>query len=126
MPEPKREERRRFVRVEMTVPVKYRTFRNSSEFQSSFNVGRSKDISVGGLKCAVSKHNPIETKLDIEIELSDTLSAYVVGKVLGGEDRVIDGIVHRFDRVTFLQMEPDVQELLMRQVFEQMRRNRGR
>jgi c-di-GMP-binding flagellar brake protein YcgR len=124
MEEPKKPEKRRFVRVELIVPVKYRSFRNDSIFQSNFNVGRSRDISVGGLKFAVAKHNPVNTKLDMELELPDALSAYVTGKVVGGEDVVVNGIVHRFDRITFLEMDKEVQDLIMRQVFESMRRKR--
>ena len=123
MEETKRAERRRFARVPLTVPVKYRAFRNDSVFHTSFNIGRTKDISMGGLKCAVSRHNPVDAKLDMEIDLSDTLSAYVVAKVVGGEDQVINGIVHRFDRVSFLEMDKDVQDLLMRLVFENMRKS---
>ena len=122
MEEPKRQEKRRSVRVDLTVPVKYRAFRNDSIFQSNFNVGRSKDLSVGGLRWAVAKHNPIDTKLDMELELPDDMCAYVVGKVVGGEDVVINGITHRFDRVAFLDMDKEVQDLLMRQVFDSMRR----
>ena len=126
MEETKQPEKRRSVRVEMIVPVKYRNFRNDSIFQSNFNVGRSRDLSVGGLKFAVTKHNAVNSKLDMEIELPDALSAYVTGKVIGGEDVVINGIIHRFDRISFLEMDKDVQDLIMRQVFESLRRKRGK
>jgi len=115
-------EKRRFVRVDMTVPVKYRSFRNDSIFQGNFSVGKSRDISVSGLKWAVGKQNAVNTKLDMELVLSDTLSVYVIGKVVGGEDKTINGIVHRFDRVTFLEVDKDVQQVLTRQVFDALRR----
>jgi hypothetical protein len=122
MEEPKKQEKRRFVRVEITVPVKYRTFRNDSIFRSNFNVGRSRDLSVGGLKFSVSKHSPVDSKLDMEIELPDGMPAYVIGKVVGGEDYVIDGIVHHYDRISFVDMDKEVQDVIMKQVFDNLRR----
>ncbi len=120
--QPKRQEKRRFVRVELTVPVKYRNFRNDSIFRSNFNVGRSRDISVGGLKFSVSKHSPLDSKLDMEIELPDGMPAYVIGKVVGGEDVVINGITHHYDRISFVDMDKEVQDVIMKQVFESMRK----
>jgi c-di-GMP-binding flagellar brake protein YcgR len=125
MEEKKKTEKRRFVRVDMTIPVKYRNFKNDPILKSHFNVGRGRDISLGGLKWAVSKHNPVNSKLDMEIVLSDTLSAYVVAKVVGGENKVVDGIVHQFDRVTFLEMDQKAQNVLTRQVLEGLRKKRS-
>jgi c-di-GMP-binding flagellar brake protein YcgR len=119
-------EKRRFARTELTVPVKYRLYRNDPVFISGFNIGRSKNISAGGLKLAVSRHNPINTKLDMEIELSRTLGVYLTAKVVGGEDLEIDDIVHRFDRVSFEEVDKDVQDLLLRLVFELMKQKRSK
>jgi c-di-GMP-binding flagellar brake protein YcgR len=121
--ETKNKERRRHARVELTGPIKYRPFRNESIFKDNYSVGRINNISLGGLKFALGKHNPTESKLDMEIELSDVLSFYAVGKVVGGEDRAVDGIIHQFDRICFLEMDKEVQDLLMRLVFEYMRRS---
>jgi hypothetical protein len=122
MEEPKKQEKRRFVRVEITVPVKYRSYRNDSIFRANFNVGRSRDMSVGGLKVSVSKHNPVDSKLDMEIELPDSMPAYVIGKVVGGEDVVIDGIVHHYDRISFVDMDKEIQDVIMKQIFENLRK----
>jgi c-di-GMP-binding flagellar brake protein YcgR len=122
MAETKRTEKRRFPRIELTIPVKYRAFRNDSIFSSNFSVGRSKDISVGGLKLAVGKHNPVDTKLDMEIELTSNLYAYVVAKVLGGHDEEINGITPRFDRVIFLEMDKEIREALTRHIFEGLKK----
>jgi len=122
MEEPKRQEKRRFVRIEVTVPIKYRNFKNDSVFHSNFNVGRSRDISVGGLKFSVGKHTPVDTKLDMEIELPDSMPAYVIGKVVGGEDVIINGIVHHYDRIQFVDIDKEIQDVIMKQVFEGLRK----
>lgn len=122
MAETKRTEKRRFPRIELNIPVKYRAFRNDSIFSSNFSVGRSKDISVGGLKLAVGKHNPVDTKLDMEIELTSNLFAYVVGKVLGGQDEEINGVTHRYDRVIFLEMDKEIKDALTRFIFEGLKK----
>ena len=126
MDEPRRQERRLSVRTEMTVPVKYRNFRNDPTFQRNFNVGRSRNVSIGGLKLAVAKHNQVDSKLDMEIELPAALSAYVTGKVVGGEDWVINNIIYRFDRISFLETDEEIQDLIARQIFESMRHKRGK
>ena len=116
-------ERRRFARAEInSIPIKYRAFRNDSFFISGFHVGRGIDISVGGLKWAVGRHMPIGTKLDMEIELNGPIGVYVVAQVVGSNDQVVNGITHRYDRVTFLEMEKDVQDQIMRQVFENLKK----
>ncbi|HXL71988.1 MAG TPA: PilZ domain-containing protein [bacterium] len=122
MEETKRVEKRRFVRLETTIPVKYRACQNDSIFSGNFSVGRSKNISAGGLKLAVGRHNPIDTKLDMEMELPNNVLAYTTAKVLGGNDEQINGITHRFDRVVFLEMDDDVQGTLTRYVFEGLRK----
>ena len=119
----KGQEKRRFARTDIIVPIKYRLYRNNSVFQSSFNIGKSRNLSMGGLKFAVSKHLPVGTKLDMELELSRTMGIYVVAQVVGGDDEVVNGITHRYDRVTFSEVDTEVQDLLMRLMFEIMKRN---
>jgi c-di-GMP-binding flagellar brake protein YcgR len=95
MIDPQKSQKRRFVRLNIILPVKYRAFTGNTIFTDQFNIGRTNDLSIGGINIAVSKPIPVDTKLDIEIELDDKNRVYVVGKVLGGEDKVIDGISRR-------------------------------
>jgi hypothetical protein len=119
----KKSDKRRYVRSDLIVPIKYRVFKNDSTFKRSFSIGRAKDLSMKGLKWEVSRHNPVGTKLDMEIELSNTLGVYVVGKVVGGEDETIEGILHQYDRVTFVDLSKPVQDLLWGVIYESLKKN---
>jgi hypothetical protein len=61
-------------------------------------------------------------KLDIEIELDDQTSPYIVGKVLGGEDKVVEGVARRIEKVNFLEVDPDSQDMIMKFIFENQRK----
>lgn len=122
MSESKKNQKRNFVRLDVILPVKYRKFTGNPIFVSNFNVGRTIDLSSGGIKLSVSRPIPVGTKLDMEIELDDQTASYVVGKVLGGEDKVIDGIGRRIEKVTFLEMDPESQDLIMKFIFNNQRK----
>jgi c-di-GMP-binding flagellar brake protein YcgR len=122
MAENKKNQKRRFVRLDVVLPVKYRKYTGNPIFISHFNVGRTIDISSGGIKLSVSKPLAVGMKLDIEIELDDQTSPYIVGKVLGGEDKVVDGVARRIEKINFLEVDPDSQDMIMKFIFENQRK----
>ena len=122
MPEPTKDQKRKSVRLEVVLPVKYRRYTGNPVLANNFNVGRTHDISVGGVKLSVSTPIALGTKLDMEIELSDALRPYAVGKVIGGEDKVIDGIAHRIEKVSFLEMDAESQDMMMKYIFDNLRK----
>src|SRR5271156_2184704 len=99
--EPKKIQKRRFVRSDVVLPVKYRRYTGNPVFRTNFNVGKTINISVGGVRLSVSTPIPVGTKLDMEIELSDSVRPYAVGKVIGGEEKIIDGISRRIEKISF-------------------------
>lgn len=122
MAESNREQKRRFVRLDVVLPVKYRKYTGNSIFQENFNVGRTNDLSIGGVKMSVSKPIPAGTKLDMEIELDANLRPYIVGIVLGGEDKLIDGISRRIEKVSFVEVDADAQDMMMKYIFDHQRK----
>ncbi|HET9869486.1 MAG TPA: PilZ domain-containing protein [bacterium] len=122
MTDNKKGQKRRFVRLNVVLPVKYRKYTGNPIFTSNFNVGRTIDLSSGGLKLSVSRPIPAGSKLDMEIELDEKTASYVAGKVLGGEDKVIDGIGRRIEKITFVDMDPEAQDLIMKFIFNNQRK----
>jgi c-di-GMP-binding flagellar brake protein YcgR len=118
----KKNQKRRFVRLDVVMPVKYRRYTGNPVFQSNFNVGRTINLSVGGVRLSVSTPIPVGTKLDMEIELSDSVKPYAVGKVVGGEEKVIDGISRRIEKISFLEVDKEVQDLMMKYIFNRLRK----
>ncbi len=118
----KKNQKRRFVRLDVVMPIKYRRYTGNPVFQSNFNVGRTINLSVGGVKLSVSTPIPVGTKLDMEIELSDSVKPYAVGKVVGGEEKVIDGISRRIEKISFLEVDKEVQDLMMKYIFNHLRK----
>jgi hypothetical protein len=110
------------VHADLFFPVKYHLFRNDPVFRSHFNVGRSMDLSIDSLLLAVGKHNPIDSKLDMEVELPGGLSAYVVGKVIDGVDKMIDGIMHHFDKIAFFKLDKEAEDLITKQISERLKK----
>jgi c-di-GMP-binding flagellar brake protein YcgR len=122
MSELNKDQKRKSVRLEVVLPVKYRRYTGNPVFSNNFNVGRTHDISIGGAKLSVSTPITPGTKLDMEIELSDDLRPYAVGKVIGGEDKIIEGISHRIEKVSFLEMDADSQDIMMKYIFDNFRK----
>ncbi len=122
MAESQKNQNRRFVRLDVVLPVKYRKYTGNPVFHEFFNVGRTNDLSIGGIKMAVSTPIPAGTKLDMEIELGEDVRPYVVGKILGGEDKVMDGIPRRIEKVSFLEVDPEAQDIMMRFIFDHQRK----
>jgi len=120
--DPKKVQKRKFVRLDIVLPVKYRRYTGNPVFQANFNVGRTINLSVGGVKLSVSTPIPIGTKLDMEIEISDSIKPYVVGKVVGGEERVIDGISRRIEKIGFVEVDKDAQDVMMKYIFDKLRK----
>jgi c-di-GMP-binding flagellar brake protein YcgR len=119
----KKPQKREFVRQELVLPVKYRKYTGNSVFNDLFSVGRSLNVSSGGMMLTVG--TPLKTgdKLDLEMELTDQVRVYLVGKVLGGSNDEIDGIQHRIEKIEFLNMDADTEDLIMKYIFESQRRN---
>jgi hypothetical protein len=120
--DPKKDQKRKFVRLDVVLPVKYRRYTGNPVFQANFNVGRTVNMSVGGVKLSVSTPIPVGTKLDMEIEITDSLKPYVVGKVIGGEERVIDGISRRIEKIGFVEVDKDAQDVMMKYIFDNLRK----
>jgi c-di-GMP-binding flagellar brake protein YcgR len=110
------------VRLDVVLPVKYRVYTGNPIFQENFNVGRTSDLSSGGMSIMVSKPLVAGAKLDIELELDEQLHPYLVGKVLGGDDKVFDGIPRRVEKVNFIELDPDTREMIMKFIFDYQRK----
>ena len=123
MAEAKKSQKRRFVRLDVVLPVKYRKYTGNPVFREKFNVGRTNDLSIGGIKMSVSKAMPGGTKLDMEIELDEDNRPYVIGKVLGGEDEFFDGISRRIEKVSFLDVDSEAQDMMMKFIFYHQRKD---
>ena len=121
MAESKKPQKRRFVRVEVVLPVKYRKYTGNPIFRSRFNVGRTSDLSIGGMKMNVSKPIPAGMPLDMEIELGDDLRPYIVGKVLGGEDKTVNGVSRRIEKVNFTEVDKEAQDMMMKFLIDHQR-----
>jgi c-di-GMP-binding flagellar brake protein YcgR len=119
----KKLQKREFVRQELVLPVKYRKYTGTAVFNDLFSVGRTLNISSGGMMLLVG--TPLKTgdKLDVEMELTDQVRVYLVGKVLGGSDSENDGIQQRIEKIEFLNMDDDTEDLIMKYIFESQRRN---
>jgi len=86
MADSKKNQKRRFVRLEVVLPVKFRVYTGNPIFQKSFDLGRTCDLSSGGMSVVVSKALVPGTKLDLELELDAQVRPDIVGKALGGND----------------------------------------
>jgi c-di-GMP-binding flagellar brake protein YcgR len=120
--DPKKIQKRRFVRLDAVLSVKYRRYTGNPVFQSNFNVGKTINLSVGGVKLSVSTPIPSGTKLDMEMELSESIKLYAVGKVIGGEEKMIDGISRRIEKISFLEIDKEDQDLMMKYIFNHLRK----
>jgi c-di-GMP-binding flagellar brake protein YcgR len=120
--DPKKIQKRRFVRLDAVLSAKYRRYTGNPVFQSNFNVGKTINLSVGGVKLSVSTPIPTGTKLDMELELSESVKLYAVGKVIGGEEKVIDGISRRIEKISFLEVDKEDQDLMMKYIFNHLRK----
>ena len=114
---------REFVRQEVVLPVKYRKYTGNSLFEDLFSVGRTLNLSSGGMMLSVGTPLKVGDKLDLEVELTDRVRVYLVGKILGGTDSEVDGVYRRVEKVEFLDMDGDTQDLIMKFIFESQRRN---
>jgi c-di-GMP-binding flagellar brake protein YcgR len=123
MAESKKNQKRNFVRLDVVLPVKYRPFTGNPVFDNVFNVGRTYDLSSGGMKLTVGKPLKTGLKLDIEIELGKETHPFIVGQVLGGEDLVVDGISRRIEKINFIELDPEAQEMIMKFIFDYQRKN---
>jgi c-di-GMP-binding flagellar brake protein YcgR len=119
----KKLQKREFVRQELVLPVKYRKYTGTAVFDDLFSVGRTLNISSGGMMLLVG--TPLKTvdKLDVEMELTDQVRVYLVGKVLGGSDSESDGVQQRIEKIEFLNMDDDTEDIIMKYIFESQRRN---
>jgi c-di-GMP-binding flagellar brake protein YcgR len=122
MDEPKKPQKRNFVRLNVVLPVKYRKYSGNPVFEGVFNVGRTYDLSSGGMKLTVSKPLLAGEKLDIELELGENTKPYIIGQVLGGEDVMIEGIARRVEKINFIDVDSEAQEMIMKYIFDFQRK----
>ena len=115
-------QKRRFVRLNVVLPIKYRSYTGNPVFQENFNLGRTNDLSIGGVRMSVSKPLTAGAKLDMELELSEDNKIYVVGKVVGGEEKTEDGVARRIEKISFLEVDSDAQDMMMKFIFEHQRK----
>ena len=72
------DEKRKFTRLEQEMPIRQKT-----ENSESIEVSTAKDISTGGLRIAADTPLNIGTKLNIEVNITDSTSPYyAVGEVV--------------------------------------------
>jgi len=68
---------------------------------------------INGLKLAVKRHYPTNTKLEMKIEFPPSSSvkgaARVTGKVVGSGNYKIGDVVDRFNRVAFVDVDKKAQ-----------------
>ncbi len=119
----KKAQKREFVRQDVVLPVKYRKYTGNPVFEDLFSVGRTLNLSSGGIMLTVGTPLKSGDKLDLELELTDRVRVYLTGKVLGGQDSVVDGIPHRVEKVSFLDVDDDTQDLIMKFIFDDQRRS---
>lgn len=122
MVENSKNQKRHFVRLDVVLPVKYRPYTGNPAFEGIFNVGRTYDLSSGGMKLTVSKPLFPNEKLDLELELNENSRPYIVGMALGGENKEINGVQRRIEKINFVEVEPEAQEQIMRFIFEFQRK----
>lgn len=114
-------QRRQFVRIDVILPLKYRTYTGNPVWDLNFSVGRCINLSSGGMMLAVNGALAPEAKLDMELELNDKTRLYLVGKVLGGEDMMVDGVSRRVEKITFLDLDDDSRDIIMKFIFNRQR-----
>lgn len=115
------EQKRRFVRIDVILPVKYRTYTGNPVWDLNFSVGRTINLSSGGMMLAVNQALAPEAKLDMELELNDKTRLYLVGKVLGGEDMMVDGVSRRVEKINFIDLDDDSRDIIMKFIFNRQR-----
>jgi c-di-GMP-binding flagellar brake protein YcgR len=115
------EQKRRFVRIDVILPVKYRTYTGNPLWDQNFSVGRTINLSSGGMMLAVNMALAPEAKLDMELELNDKTRLYLVGKVLGGEDMMVDGVSRRIEKINFLDLDDESRDIIMKFIFNRQR-----
>ncbi len=115
------EQKRRFVRIDIILPVKYRNYTGNPIWDLNFSVGRTINLSSGGMMLAVNQALAPEAKLDMELELNDKTRLYLVGKVLGGEDMMVDGVSRRIEKINFLDLDDESRDIIMKFIFNRQR-----
>lgn len=120
------DQKRAFVRLDVVLPVKYRRYTGNPVIDQNFNVGRTLNLSSGGMLLAVPKALVPNTKLDLEIEVGEGKSLYVPGVVLSGADREVDGIPRREEKINFVDVDDETQDAIMKFILEEQRRQRRR
>jgi len=114
-------QKRRFVRIEVMLPVKYRSYTGHPVWDQNFSVGRSINLSSGGMILAVNTALAPEAKLDMELELNDKTRLYLIGKVLGGEDMMVDGVSRRVEKISFMDLDDETRDIIMKFIFNRQR-----
>jgi c-di-GMP-binding flagellar brake protein YcgR len=119
----KKLQKREFVRQEAVLPVKYRKYTGNAIFNDLFSIGRTLNISSGGMMLTVGTPLKVGDKLDLELELTEKARVFLIGKVLGGSVSEIDGVPYRIEKIEFLDIDADTEDFIMKHIFESQRRN---
>lgn len=118
------EQKRSFVRLDVVLPVRYRSYTGNPVMEQGFNVGRTLNLSSGGMLLVVPKPLPTGAKLDLGIEIGDGKILYVPGRVLSGSDQTLEGIVRREEKIAFVDVDEETQDAVMRFILEEQRRQK--
>jgi len=123
--EMKRVQRRDFFRVKASLPVQFRELEDiTASSREEFKKAVSKDISGGGVLLLVNKAIPLETILELRIELRENEFIESVGRVMivreGG------GLKKRLKEVgvEFIVIEDKDREKVVKFIFEKQREQR--
>ena len=80
---------------------------------------------MGGVKLSVSTPIPSGTKLDMEIRNiwdSTRQSLMLLVKLLGEKNGLSRGISRRIEKIGFVEVDKDAQDLMMKYIFENLRK----
>jgi c-di-GMP-binding flagellar brake protein YcgR len=118
----KAHQKRNFFRLDVMLPVKYRKFTGDPVFDGIVSLGRTLNLSSGGMILTVPNNLIVGTKLDMEVELPKNQKLYLVGKVLGGETQVFGGVERRMEKIAFVEVDDDTKDQIMKFILNEQRK----
>lgn len=122
----KRSQLRKFVRLGATIPVKVRMIKPSYGIQPSLPPGQPIetnmiDISGGGISFTYAKPLNPGDLVSLNFSLGSTKISGLQAQVLRITEKIANEQKKFYHHVTFKQVEPTLQEKIVRFIFEQMR-----
>lgn len=111
------EERRKFVRLNAKVKVKYRVLKKD-QAQESF----TKDLGGGGIRLYLDEKLAVATPLALEIEIPGEVRPILAeGRVAWSKDLGGEGMRNRFDAgIAFTKIDPMDQGKILKYVYAQI------